>query len=60
MDAATTLRQISGALAQATSRRLPVALVTRGKGGSAVVTGEAFSITAMVGNGNQPLFLGLK
>jgi hypothetical protein len=37
-----------------------VALVTRGKGGFAVVTGEALSIAAVVGNGNQPLFLGLK
>jgi len=37
-----------------------VALVTSGKSNFAVVTGEAFSIAAVVANGNQPLFLGLK
>jgi hypothetical protein len=37
-----------------------VALVTSGKSDFAVVTGETLSIAAVVGKGNQPLFLGLK
>jgi hypothetical protein len=49
-----------GVRAQANSYRSPVALVTGGKGDFAVVTGEALSIAAMISNGNQPLFLGLK
>jgi hypothetical protein len=49
-----------GVRAQANLYRSPVALVTRGESDFAVVTGEALSIAAMVSNGNQPLFLGLK
>jgi hypothetical protein len=54
------MRHILGVPAQAKSCRLPVALVTRGEGDFPIVTGEALSIAAVVGNGNKPLFLGLK
>jgi hypothetical protein len=37
-----------------------VALVASGKSDFAVVTGEALSIAAVVGEGNQSLLLGLK
>jgi hypothetical protein len=37
-----------------------VALVTSVKSDFAVVTGEALSVAAVVGNGNQPLLPGLK
>jgi hypothetical protein len=37
-----------------------MALVTSCKSDFAVVAGETLSIAAVVGNGKQPLFLGLK
>jgi len=59
VDVAITMLQSPGVPVQAAGR-LPVALVTRRESGIAVVAGEALPVTAVVGDGYESLFPGLK
>jgi hypothetical protein len=43
-----------------TADRLPVALVTRGESGTAVVAGEALPVAAVISDGYEPLLPGLE